>query len=435
MRRESQIDEPGRISLRGHSIAPSEMISKQAALLVSLFIWSSALGGPLKFISKLIGFPFYLLPKVLLVLLALQTVVLLRAGLRQYLLIAGICFLAWVGLAHRLPAFQVFFGFWALVPLFFGMFFPELVLSKTVRNSLVAVFLVSVAGEALSYVTVFPWSGMSTDFGGVASSAGREWQEGSARRLAGFTVSSIDLSSMLAVCGFVFMFRSKQFASRFALMLLVGGLILATTMKTALLAFVLACLPLLAPSRYLRIVSGVSGLLFLGLGVAIPFCLDAHVPILGDIISAGAKFETLQERFELTWPGVLAYMRAGDAGIFGMGLGSLGSATGVVNSAFVFASVDNVYLYILGTSGLLGCILILIFIKRMSVGAFRKDDLEERYRLPLLVFFAMYGMTQPLVEASVAALFFGALLSTEPPPFRIRKRKPSPARSLNLSST
>jgi hypothetical protein len=388
------------------------MLSKYAELIVCLFIWSSALAGPFRYVSAMVGFPVYLLPKALLLLLIIRSFVLLRANLILWLIAVGIGFSCYVGLMHHLAPAQVAFGFWALLPFFFGLFFPEVVFSERVRRGMYATFAICVVGEIASYFTVFPWSGMSLDVGGVSTIAAREWSTGSARRLAGFSTSSIDLSLMLGICGILFMFRSRQFLTRLILFCVAAALILATTMKTALLAFVLACLPLLISSRFLRTGAAITGLVFLALGTVIPFYLNTNVFLISQIVRLGSQFETIRERFEVTWPAVLDYLRHAGAGLWGMGLGSLGSATAVGANRFDYASVDNVYLYALGTGGLLGLAILFIFAKRICSEGFGSGSGENRevFSLPLIVFFAIYGFTQPLVEASVGALFFAAVL-------------------------
>jgi hypothetical protein len=155
----------------------------------------------LKYGSSLVGFPFHLIPKALLLLLMIQHFVFLRATLTQWVIAAGIAVTVLIAHDHRIVPVQIAFGLWALSPFFFGMLFPDAVLSERVRRSLPGIFILCVAGECLSYFTVFPWSGMAVDFGGVSTTVAREWSAGSARRLAGFTSSSIDLSVMLGIFG------------------------------------------------------------------------------------------------------------------------------------------------------------------------------------------------------------------------------------------
>jgi hypothetical protein len=403
------------------------MRSKKAALVVCSFIWASSLAGPLKYLSGLLGFPIHLLPKALLFLLIAATFASFQANPRQWAITAAIAASAVVGLEHHLPPAQVAFGLWALLPFFYGLLFPEIVLSERVRNSLLGVFAICAVGEVLSYVTVFPWSGMNVEFGGVSTMAAREWYSGSARRLAGFTTSSIDLSLLLGMLGIFFIFKSGHFLTRSLLLLLVAGLIFATTMKTAVLAFVLACLPLLAPSRFLRIGIGAVGLAFMALGIVIPFMLKADYLGIARWVRR-SHLESLQERFGMTWPAVLEYLRQAGAGAWGVGLGGLGSATSVGRSPFVFASVDNFYLYLIGTGGLLGCFLLFVFARRLCSEAVVARTSRIQFRLPLLAFFAIYGFTQPLVEVSVSALFMGALLAAERRGVRAASRLAVPQR-------
>lgn len=400
------------------------------------YMWAIALGGPIKYISVLTKVPVHLIPKFLLLCLVLRPLLLFRATLKQCFTMSLMILVAYVGLHNHLLIGQVAFGFWALVPFLYGLFYPDVVLSERVRRSFFAILMVSIIGEVMSFFIVFPWAGLSAEFGGVTTTVTREWSSGSARRLAGFTISAIDLSLLFGIVGVVFIADSRQTVSRAALFLFFPLLILATTMKTAALAFMVACLPLLTPSKFLRAAAGVSGFLFLILGTLLPFYVNSReFAQIANFARAHKQLETLQERFDETWPGVVTYLNNSRAGIGGLGLGGLGSGNPLGRHPFEFASVDNLYLYALGTAGVIGAFVILILGWRLLRDALGPYDANHRYRLPLLVFLAIYGVTQPLFEAQMAAVILGALLSSRQQRLATKTLDTRPVRVLGAVSS
>lgn len=382
-----------------------------ASQAVLLFMWSSVLAGPMRYVSILSGLPVYLLPKVLLLVPIALRFLRLRADLRQWLIAAALCILVLVALNHQIRPVQAVFGLWTLLPLVFAMLFPEAVFrAVSHRRTCLYIFAVSLLGEFASYLVVFPWSGLDAQVGGVTTRAAREWMTSNGvRRLAGFGDSSIDLSLTLVIFAGILASKQTRLALRAGLLVVASVAIYCTTMKTALAAFALVAVPMLLPLRPIRIASAAAGSIAVVLGIALPFTLFSGSELMDQLVEHLKGMETLRERLELTWPGVLEYLHQNGIGLLGIGAGGLGSAANLGLYPVLYPSADNFYLYLIGVAGLLGGLLLLLFVKRMISEGFDPDPGPNWY-LPLLVFFAIYSCTQPLGDISIPALFFGAMV-------------------------
>jgi len=375
--------------------------------VVLLFIWGTATSGLVKYVGLVIGFPYvHLMPKGILLVAALIPLLLSKFSRRQF---AVLIFLSLWGAysVHRNGVPQTLMGFWVLLPFFFGMMFPTVVLSEVVKRGLLYVFLVSLAFELINYLTPFPWESMVIDYGDYSSTVGRAWTDNGARRLAGLSSSSIDLSLVLALSSLFMASRIRSSAWKVVIVSLSFFAIYLTTMKTAAAAYLLAAVPLIWGRRPVRI-SWFWGAVFATLaGTLLPVYVYSEPDAARALVDG---FLTLQARLHVVWPAVIDYTLRSSPGLLGLGMGGLGAAMQVGGQAMPYGFVDNMYLYVVACGGLLGVAFIFLLWRALHRLCTRNAADYSLAGGGALVFIVIYGVTQVSFEASMSSLFLGALV-------------------------
>jgi len=236
-----------------------------ASQAVLLFMWSSVLAGPLRYVSILAHLPLYLLPKALLLVPIGWRFVRFRADLRQWLIAAALCVLVLVALDHHIRPFQAVFGLWTLLPLVFAMLFPQAVIDAVSPKVCASILGVSLFGELASALVVFPWSGLDARLvvlqPGPLASGDVGWGAPPGR-LCGFIDRSV---ADIVIFGVILASKQVRPALRLGLLVVTTAAIYGTTMKTAVAAFVLIAIPIVLPIRPVRIAAAVGGLIAMGL--------------------------------------------------------------------------------------------------------------------------------------------------------------------------
>jgi hypothetical protein len=394
---------------------------KLKQMVLTWFLWSCALAGALKYLGLLAGFPIiHLIPKAVLAVVVLWPFISLRASRLQWLILVSFALSFSIALLNGLSVKQSLFGMWVLLPLLFGLIHPSLVLSRKTRKSLSYIVAISIAGELLNYFVTFPWENMTLTFGDYTSNVSRQWMDNSVRRLAGFTTSSIDLSIIIAMAACAMLAEERRPGVRSVILTVCCFAILATTMKTAAAAFLMAALPLWSNFKSMQRAACLAALVVSMVAVFAPFAMWSTHGAFGTFVIRNFQGEeSLQTRFDAVWPAVLDYLAAHHVGVMGLGVGGLGAANDWSNAPFEYAFVDNMYLYLIGTGGIMGGVLIAVLCGRLALRSLTTKPLRLDMAIASLVFFAIYGISQSAVETSVGALFIGASVATRGEPKRI----------------
>lgn len=382
-------------------------------LTLTVFLWSSALAGALKYAGLSVGFPFiHLLPKVALAAVTFWPFASGRATRAQWSILTMFVLSFGIAIINGAPFKQACFGLWVLIPLLFGFMQAETVLSLSTRRALFWILAVSLLGELINHFQAMPWEKMTISFGDYTSSVSRDWTDNSVKRLAGLATSSIDLSIIIAVASCFMMIGQRAMLARTMIVVVASVAILATTMKTAAAAFVFAALPLWINSRFVRRMTGVVAVGAVLTATIVPL-IAWSAPGFTSLLETGflKGRDTLQMRLDVVWPRVLDYVVSQHIGPGGLGLGGLGAANEFGKRPFEYAYVDNFYLYLLCVGGVFGAIFIASLLIKLMARTLSTKAVPLDMAGSMLVFFAIYGCSQVAIETSVGALFFGAAMA------------------------
>ncbi|MTK64137.1 MAG: hypothetical protein F8N15_06385, partial [Methanobacterium sp.] len=216
------------------------------------------------------------------------------------------------------------YGAKILMNLLFGFFAASLLISPGDRilKVLAAIWLLIIVGVCLDkFVLTFPWTGIKTVIGDLNVDVSKDWQieDPLARRVAGFTRSSIAVAAVLPCLSIVLLFRPQR--QRVGAAALSGGAVVLTTHTGSLLAFapIAAILSQAPVGRLTRL--RICFVLFLAIAVGLPLLSgDLHMSHGDGVFST----ESLYLRIAYTWPDAWHWIGRHQMLWFGVGLGGIG---------------------------------------------------------------------------------------------------------------
>lgn len=259
------------------------------------------------------------------------------------------------------------------------------------------------------FVLTFPWTGMRTMVGDLNVDVSKDWQisDPFARRVAGFTRSSIAVAAVLPCLTIVLMCRLRGLKARAGLAVpaLVG--VFLTTQKGSLIAFapvaLLLCLPLAGRLTKLRLCF----LCFLLLAAGLPlFTHGLHLDHGDGVFS----MESLFLRIAYTWPDAWDWIARNQMLWFGVGLGGIGGPQRLY-AADSFNPADNIAVLLYAYFGLFA-VLYVALVVRMTCRPITGDESRVEPAVAILAFAAGYGVVLSVIEDQSASLFLGAAIGT-----------------------
>jgi hypothetical protein len=389
-------------------------------VLLCVFIATLVVEGPLRWAAALSGWPnlLYLrdaIPAGSVLVLLLRPFVLHR-WLDLPILVAGSVLVlhALAGILLGLAPFQVAFGFKTFLYLLYGMAMWPLLQRRwpSVLRGAVVVCAVTLSGLAVCFaIGPMPWEGLEYDtaFGAVATTW-RWWLEGGIERLPGFARSSFNAAMIAGISGLLAMAWLRRPWLRLALACLVFAGILATTSKGMLLAFPLAAAWLAYPSdgpgharagRWM-----VQGLCALGLA------LPATVLLLD--VGAGVRpqewpdlVHSAWERFSQVWPEAFELLPPGMAGVFGAGLGGIGTPQLFGFHPHRFNPGDSLAVFLLVDFGIAGIVYYALPALALRAVVAGSPPGVARVSVALLVIGYGYGHSISMLEETFFATALG----------------------------
>lgn len=280
-------------------------------------------------------------------------------------------------------------------------------------------FFITAIGVAANIFIEMPWAGstFSSAVGDVGVS--REWTSGGVKRVAGFTRSSSETAAFLALlCAPLLTIQSMAIWKKLALYIITFGLIIATTTKGGVIAWLIIGIifPLASRSNGIKIAISTC-LILAAIGIATPILIqiyDLKATVNGDFWWLLSSFA---ERINWMWPNALNNTKEHGSLIFGRGLGGIGFPQHF-GEGVLYNAADNVMLYIYVTFGVMGIaytIKILLNIARNS--ATIPKAVSRPISIWLLYWFS-YGMVGNNIESPfmlfIAGLITGASLQKPP---------------------
>jgi hypothetical protein len=304
----------------------------------------------------------------------------------------------------------VAYGVKVLMNLLFGFFAASLLIAPGPKSFkvLALIWLVLVVGVCLDkFVMTFPWTGIKTVIGDLNVDVSKDWQiqDPLARRVAGFTRSSIAVAAVLPCLTIILLGRIKHWLVRVAIVAVAVAGVLLTTQKGSLIAFLpvagILCLP--ASGRLPRLRLGL--VVFIILAVSLPLLTsDLHLDHGNGVFS----MESLYLRIAYTWPDAWRWIDRHQMLWFGVGLGGIGGPQRLYapNS---FNPADNLFILLYAYFGVFA----ILYGAAVSYLAFRPiTGSRERVEtaLAILAFAVGYGAVLSIIEDQSASLFMGAAI-------------------------
>jgi hypothetical protein len=402
--------------------APREMGNIDRQLLASLFTFCTAIyiccyafEAPIRYALYLYGYDNLILLRdglilgPLVILMAAQA---LRLRIHPAFFVAGALLafhgLVLVGTIGDLGA--VAYAMKMMANVLFGFFLAGLLIApgKKMLVFLIAIWLATIVGLLLDkFVFAFPWVGISTTVGDLTVNVARDWeiQDTLARRVGGFTRSSISAAIIVPLLAIVIMGQCRVWLLRGFVAVASLGAAILTTQKGAIIALTpiagILCLPPSWRPTLLRL----SCVTFLLAAVSIPFLtLSLHIPHGNGVFSA----ESIYLRIAYTWPRAWQWIMHHQMLFFGVGLGGLGGPQRLY-APENFNPADNFFILMyayFGVFAVLYLLLVCILALRQVTGSKERATIA----VALLAFVFGYGTVLSIIEDQAAALFLGAAL-------------------------
>ncbi len=304
------------------------------------------------------------------------------------------------------------YGAKVLMNLLFGFFAAGLIISPSPRMTRWMAFLwiVIVIGVCLEKGGVtFPWLGIKTVIGDLSVDVSKDWEitDPLAKRVAGFTRSSIAVASILPCLTIVLLCKLKHPILRYLMALVAVGAVFMTTQKGSIIALIpiagILCIQPLRQQGRLRIAI----IAFLCLAIGLPLItLGLHMQHGAGVFST----ESLYLRIAYTWPDAWKWIVNHQMLWFGVGLGGIGGPQRLYAPDY-FNPSDNIAILVYGYFGVFGILytgLVLIMAMRPITGSYERVTPA----LAILAFAFGYGIVLSVIEDQSASLFLGAAVGT-----------------------
>jgi hypothetical protein len=297
-----------------------------------------------------------------------------------------------------------------LANLLFGFFAASLLVSpgKKMLAFLIAIWCITILGLCLDkFLLTFPWTGIKTIVGDLNVDVSKDWQiqDTLARRVAGFTRSSIAAAVLIPSLAIVMMSRIRNRLLR----VFVGATSLAAVALTTQKGSFFALAPLAAiqclPSSFRLTLLRLCCVTFMIAAVSMPFLtFGLFIPHGTGVFSA----ESMYLRIAYTWPQAWHWIVHHQMLIFGVGLGGIGGPQRIY-ALDSFNPADNIFILMYAYFGVFAVLYLLIvcfLVLRPVTGS--KD--RTATAVALLAFAFGYGTFLSIIEDQAAALFLGAAL-------------------------
>jgi hypothetical protein len=300
------------------------------------------------------------------------------------------------------------YGAKVLINVLFGFFAAGLLISPGPRMTrwLSLLWLVIVVGVCLDKGGLqFPWTGIKTVIGDLNVDVSKDWEitDPLARRVAGFTRSSIAVASVLPCLSIVLLGKIKRPVLKGLLALVAIGAVFMTTQKGSIVALIpiagiLCVQPARQPAR-LRM----AFLAFLIIAIGLPLLtLGLHMQHGAGVFST----ESLYLRIAYTWPDAWKWIVHHQMLWFGVGLGGIGGPQRLYAPDY-FNPSDNIAVLLYGYFGIFAIIytgIVCVLALRPVTGSIERVTPA----LAVLAFAFGYGTVLSVIEDQSLSLFLGA---------------------------
>jgi hypothetical protein len=311
----------------------------------------------------------------------------------------------------------VAYGIKILVNLLFGYMLAAALLVPTRRVLwiILALWVVTLIGVGLDkFVVTFPWNGIKTVIGDLNVDVSKDWdiQDPLARRVAGFTRSSISVASLMPLLSIVLMCATRSLIGRAILAAATMVAVFLTTQKGSLIAFMpvaaLLCLPGRSQAALNRqiVFMRMTAVTFILLAVGLPFLTAGLIMPHGEGVFSTSSFYM---RIAGTWPDALDWIERHQIFVFGVGIGGI-SGPQRIYAPSSFNPADNVFLLLYAYFGVFA-ILYLTLVAWLTLRPVTGSPQRVLAALSIIAFQFGYGTVLSIIEDQAAAIFLGAAVA------------------------
>lgn len=259
------------------------------------------------------------------------------------------------------------------------------------------------------YFLEFPWTDMTTKLMGVEVEVSRDWTlTGAAKRAAGLYRASINAGMLVPLLSLVLVFHTRNIILRALILIITIYTLYLTTMKGALLSFVILSILILGAVAVKFVTSARIWLIFaIILMILFPIVLPGYyMPDAEGQFSLGS----FNLRVEHMWPEGWQWIKDKETFPFGVGLGGISGAQRLYAPTRVTAA-DNMYLFMYANFGILTFAYIGWFVFMLTMARAKIADKHLELSVAVLTFVIAYGIVLSMLEDQMANLFMGAGLS------------------------
>jgi hypothetical protein len=291
---------------------------------------------------------------------------------------------------------RVAIAFLIFIPLIFFLHFDALNYISNISTRFLFICLVlSSAGVCIDSYINFPWEGYLAQLGNYEIQVNRLWWTDGVERLSGFGRSSFETATYVSVIFTLLLGKINNKINATAIFGFCFYIIYMTTTKGAMLAIIASYLFYIIPSMWLRIkIFYIYAIIIIGNVILIIPLFDLKFEWLIN------NFNSLYERIAYMWPYSINIIN--DTSImFGTGLGGVGVSLAKTGS--MWAAVDNYWLYLYATFGLVGY---LIYLCSLLIAI---PNLVFSKYIVTYVFLFVYGFTTNVIESAFGQLVFAML--------------------------
>lgn len=290
----------------------------------------------------------------------------------------------------------------------FGFFIAGLLIAPRSRMTkvLAVVWLVIVTGVWIEKLGVtFPWTGIKTVIGDLNVDVSKDWQinDPLARRVAGFTRSSISVAAILPSLTIVLLYKVRAAWAKGLVALIAVASVGITTQKGSIIAFLPIVAILLLPQRFQPTLLRWIFVAFVVLAVALP---ALTIGLQMDHGSGVFSTESLFLRIAYTWPDAWRWITHRGMLLFGVGLGGIGGPQRLYAQDY-FNPADNIMLLLYAYFGAFA----VIYVGWIWALVFKPVTGRLDRVLPavaVLAFLFGYGSVLSVIEDQSGSLFLGA---------------------------
>ncbi len=305
------------------------------------------------------------------------------------------------GVFQQLIGLKVFFPF--LLGMSIGLYLC--VNKSSVKILVITIVLISAVGVVINYFYVYPWEGLEYDTMFGITTQSRLWWSGGERRLSGLSRASFSAATVLLIGSTLILFLFKSFWVKYSVFLFAFAAIYLTTSKGGMMAMLLVLIAYLVSNK-------LENTKIIKLMLSVVLILVIFAPIVSYLIELKSLPTNIPDaltsffvRIVFMWPQAFDLWFSSGNILLGRGPGGIGVSMRYGDSN-LFNAADNIFVYWSVTFGLLGWVVMFLFISKI----FTSEDKYYVQKLFILLSILAYGMTLNVFEDAVLAISIGVVV-------------------------